>query len=120
MHSLWVLDGLGSTTVWGIDAVRGTIAWNTTIAVNASEADYAYSYGVALSADGKWAIYDAGVVGVTNQTLYVVDSATGVPAWSNSVCTPGVARSAGVAAAMGTMMGEAAMGVGVPGMPAGV
>ena len=74
----WALDSLGASTVWGIDAVHGKVAWNTTISVNASEADYAYSYGVALSADGRWAIYDAGVVGVTNQTLYIVDSATGV------------------------------------------
>lgn len=75
----WVFGGLGEFTVWGLDGQTGRVAWNNTISYNASVANYAYSTGAALSGDGKWAIYDTGIAGTTNQSLIVVDSATGRP-----------------------------------------
>jgi hypothetical protein len=74
----WVLQSTGAnTTVYGLDAATGAIAWSRDFGVDAGDADYFLSYGVTLAAGGRWAVYDQGVVGLTDHFLYVLDAATG-------------------------------------------
>lgn len=69
----WILDDLATVTVVGLNGQTGALAWNRTISYNDSVAQYAYSYGADLSADGKFAIFDTGLAGITNQSLFIVD-----------------------------------------------
>lgn len=72
----WIEASLGNTTIVGLDGA-GRRTWSHSLLANGSEAQYAYSYGVGMSGDGAWAVYDGGVEGLTNQSIYVVDVATG-------------------------------------------
>jgi hypothetical protein len=91
----WILGDLGNTTVVGLDAA-GRVTWAHSLVVSGANAQYAYSYGVGLSGDGAWAVYDGGIEGVTNQSIYVVDAATGAARGKPGAGGDGAVNSVGL------------------------
>lgn len=72
----WTQGDSGSVTIYAVNAQTGVLRWK--VDVPAKGGDYFTSYGVDISADGRWVVYDEGVVG-SGQTYHVLSSVDGKP-----------------------------------------
>jgi len=63
-------------TIYAVNAQTGVLRWK--VDVPARGGDYFTSYGVDISADGRWVVYDEGVVG-SGQNYHVLSSVDGKP-----------------------------------------
>lgn len=76
----WVQGARGNLTIFALDGATGTTRWARPVSCGAP-ADCAYflSYGADVSADGRFIVYDEGVVGTGAHRVHVLDAATGAP-----------------------------------------
>jgi hypothetical protein len=72
----WTQGDSGSVTIYAVNAQTGVLRWK--VDVPARGGDYFTSYGVDISADGRWVVYDEGVVG-SGQNYHVLSSVDGKP-----------------------------------------
>ena len=73
----WVQGAAANLTIFCLDGQTGALRWSLPVACIGS-CDYFLSYGVDVSDDGRWVVFDDGSLGEPHR-LNVLDAATGKP-----------------------------------------
>jgi hypothetical protein len=75
----WFFDSDTNVTIVALDAQTGAERWRYVdpAPANPNDRDGWISYGVTISADGRWVVFNSGVVGFTVQYLWVLSTADG-------------------------------------------
>ena len=73
----WTQGAMANLTIFCLDGQTGALRWSLPVACVGS-CDYFLSYGVDVSDDGRWVVFDDGTLGEPHR-LNVLDAATGEP-----------------------------------------
>ena len=76
----WTQDAKGDITVYCLDGQTGALRWNVSVPCGTpAQCDFFLSYGVDVSDDGRWVVFDDGIIGGGPHRINVLAAADGKP-----------------------------------------